>query len=97
MATNVDIIIISKDSFPFAFLERALIPAVKEPVLFIIPIKPPITNTKAMISMESYKPCTGAFKKVDMAPNSDVDGQGSCSYVPGIPTGLLIEPSLNLV
>ena len=79
MATSVDIIIINKDSFPAALWDRAFIPAVKAPVLFIIPINPPITNTKAIISMDSYKPWTGALKNFVNAPKTDVDCLGSCS------------------
>ena len=57
-------ITINQDSFPFDFLDKALIPAVNAPVLFITPTIPPITSTNAIISIESYNPCTGAFKNV---------------------------------
>ena len=54
MATSVDIIIINKDSFPDALWDRAFIPAVKAPVLFIIPIVLLILLGPLLIKLVEY-------------------------------------------
>ena len=91
IAISVVTKIIKTYSFPFNACANQEIPASKAPVEFTIPIRPPIINTKSIISDTSNMPFKG-----DLINANNPWGRGfSFWYVPGILIGFQISPVVN--
>ena len=81
----------SRNSRPFVFCVRATRPDSNAPVALTTPIRPPRTRMKTMMSIASMVPLT-----IEPVISSTPCGFcGMRSYVPGIDTGLSIEPDVN--